>query len=332
MDEGFTKPPFKITEAMLAKVATISELVGRIAPYEGLEARPHLRKNNRIRSIHSSLAIEANSLSLEAVRDVINGNEVVGPAREIQEVKNAYRAYEALEDLDPYSVDELKRVHGLMTEGLVGESGVFRAGGEGVFDGERLVFMAPPPEMVPRHIENLFSWLKGTRETLHPLIASSVFHYEFVFIHPFADGNGRMARLWQTALLAKWRGVFRYVPIESHVHRYQDGYYAAIDACNKAGESTVFVEFMLERIAETLEDVAGQVSTKSAALSEAVKHLLEVMDYDVPYTAAVLLEKLGLKSKEMLRKNYLDPALAANLVVMTEPGKPTSRNQRYIRK
>ena len=332
MKVDYAKPPFSITEAMLSRVAEISELVGGMAAFSSFETKPHLRKNNRIESIHSSLAIEANSLSLDAVRDVINGHEVVGSQREIREVQNAYRAYDELERLDPFDVGELKRVHGIMTEGLVRESGKFRSGGEGVYDGEKLIFMAPPLEMISGHIENLFGWLKQVRGSLSALIYSCVFHYEFMFIHPFADGNGRMARLWQTALLSDWRRVFRYLPIESHIHKYQGGYYEAIDRCNKEGESTLFIEFMLEQIAATLKEAAAQVSSADSQLSEYVKHLLSIMEYDVPYTASTLLGKLNLKSKEMLRKNYLDPAISLNLVTMTIPDKPTSRNQRYVRR
>ena len=332
MNAAYDKPPFSITEVMLSRVAEISELVGGIVAFSSFETKPHLRKNNRIKSIHSSLAIEANSLSLDAVRDVINGHEVIGQQREIREVQNAYRAYDELERIDPFDIRELKRVHGIMTEGLVRESGVFRSGGEGVYDGGKLIFMAPPPERVPGHIENLFGWLKQVRGSLSALIYSCVFHYEFVFIHPFADGNGRMARLWQTALLSDWRKVFRYLPIESRIHEYQSGYYEAIDRCTKEGESTQFIEFMLWRIAETLKEAAAQVSSAESQLSEYVKRLLAVMEYDVSYTASALLGKLALKSREMLRKNYLDPAIAADLVTMTIPGKPTSRNQRYVRR
>ena len=332
MKIDIVSPPFEITGGILAKVAEISELVGSISSHANLEAKPHLRKNNRIKSIYSSLAIEANSLSLDAVRDVINGHSVIGPAREILEVKNANRAYGEIGNFNPLSLKELKRMHGVMTESLVGESGRFRSGGEGVYDGSRLVFMAPPPELVPGHMENLFAWLKSVGQTVHPLVSSTVFHYEFVFIHPFADGNGRMARLWQTALLAKWRPIFQYLPIESQIQKFQDGYYESIDRCNREGKSTSFIDFMLGRISEALSETKGQVSAMTGDLSEYVKRLLAAMEYDVPYTANALLEKLGLKSKEMLRKNYLDPALAMDLISRTIPNRPTSRNQRYVRK
>lgn len=198
-------PPYTITDGMLERVASISEKLGRISTARGLENKPQLRRNNRIKSIHSSLRIEANSLSLGQVRDVIGGKMVIGAQREIQEVKNAYEAYERLPEIDPYSIDDLKTLHGIMTKCVVEESGFFRTGEEGVFNGDRCVFVAPPAKLVNELMENLFDWMNRARGSVHPLILSAVFHYEFVFIHPFADGNGRMARLWHTALLSKWK-------------------------------------------------------------------------------------------------------------------------------
>lgn len=183
-------PPYTITDEMLALVASISEKLGRISTVHALETKPHLRRNNRIKSIHSSLRIEANSLSLGQVRDVLNGRLVLGEQREIQEVKNAYAAYEKLPEIDPFNVEELKKLHGIMTQFIEEESGMFRTGEEGVFRGDRCIFVAPPAMRVPDLMEDLFSWMTRSRKTLHPLILSAVFHYEFVFIHPFADGNG----------------------------------------------------------------------------------------------------------------------------------------------
>lgn len=205
-----------------------------------------------IRSIHSSLAIEANSLSVDAVRGVIDGKTVIGPVKEIQEVKNAYRAYDELGKFDPFSIDELKRLHGVMTYLTVDESGQFRRGEEGVFDGGRCIFMAPPAMRVSALMDDLFSWMKQARKDVHPLILSSVFHYELVFIHPFADGNGRMARLWQTSLLCEWNRVFQYMPIESRIHAFQSEYYEAISKCHNEGSANSFIVFMLEKISETL--------------------------------------------------------------------------------
>lgn len=325
-------PPFTISNKMLESAASISEKIGKISGLRDLETKPHLRRNNRIKSIHSSLKIEANSLSLSEVRDVINGHLVFGDQKEIKEVKNAYAAYEEMDRIDPYSIADLKKVHGIMTAGLVTESGIFRSGEEGVFSGGKCIFVAPPPNMVPDLMKNLFTWMEKNKETIHPLILSAVFHYEFVFIHPFADGNGRMARLWHTVILSDWRSVFAYIPLESQIEKFQDDYYNAIAACHMNGNSNAFVEFMLEQIDKILDQIIRQIKDSNEQTSEYVKKMLEVMEYDVPYTANAIMEKLGLKSKETFRKNYMNPALNLGYVIMTIPEKPKSRNQRYVKK
>ena len=328
---GDYKPPFTITNQILAYVSSISEKVGHISAISNLELKPHLRRNNRIKSIHSSLKIEANSLSLGQVRDVINGKTVLGKQKEIQEVKNAYAAYERFSEIEPFSIKNLKMFHGIMTKYVVEESGDFRRGEEGVFNGDECIFMAPPAQFVPQLIEDLFSWMKREKNSVHPLIMSSVFHYEFVFIHPFADGNGRMARLWHTAMLAQWKPVFEYIPMESQIEKFQNEYYEAIAKCHVEGESTLFIEFMLSQIDKILEEVSAQVSEDNEQLSEYIKKLLEIMEYEVPYTSNTLMDKLGLKSKEGFRRNYIRPALDMNLIRMTIPDKPNSRNQRYVK-
>ena len=314
---GEYRPPFTITNKILSYVSSISEKIGRITATSNLEAKPHLRRNNRIKSIHSSLKIEANSLTLGQVRDVINGKTVLGERKEIQEVKNAYAAYEHLSEIDPYNIGHLKQFHGIMTKYLVDESGQFRSGEEGVFNGDECIFMALPARIVPQLMEELFAWMKEAQKDVHPLILSSVFHYEFVFIHPFSDGNGRMARLWHTAILSKWKSVFEYIPIESQIEKFQDDYYEVISRCHVAGESTMFIEFMLAQIDKILEEISVQFSEKN--------------EYDVPYTSNALMERLGLKAKEGFRRNYLQPAIAMSLIQMTIPDKPNSRNQRYVR-
>ena len=241
-------PPFSVTDEMLTLVASITKKIDAIGAARGAQsAKPRLRRNSRIRSIHSSLKIEANSLSLEDVRDVIDGRPVIGNRIEIQEVKNAYAAYQMLNELDPYSMEDLLRAHEVMTRYLLDESGVFRKGEEGVFSGNECIFIAPPARLAPQLMESLFLWLNGARESLHPLIFSSVFHYEIVFIHPFADGNGRMARLWHTALLERWRPLFEYIPLESQIEKFQAEYYDAIEESHSAGNSCAFIEFMLEQ-------------------------------------------------------------------------------------
>ena len=324
-------PPYTISDRMLEFVSSISEKVGKISSHKELESKPHLRRNNRIQSIHSSLKIEANSLSLSQVRDVINGRLVLGDRKEIQEVKNAYNAYEKIQEVNPFSVEDLKKIHGIMTYLVVEESGVFRKGEEGVFSGDKCIFVAPPPQMVPELMRSLFLWMKKNKDKVHPLIMSAVFHYEFVFIHPFADGNGRMARLWHTVLLYGWRNVFEYIPLESQIEKFQENYYDVIAKCHIKGNSNLFIEFILEQIDQILDDVIVQVNKTNIETSEYVKRLISRMEYDIPYTANEIMKQLGLKSKETFRKNYINPAIELGLVQMTIPDKPNSKNQRYIK-
>lgn len=325
-------PPFHITNTMLQYVSSISEKIGRLSMLENMETKPHLRRQNRIRSIYSSLKIEANSLSYGQVQDVIDGHLVLGEQKEIQEVKNAYEAYEQLTKINPCSQEDLKRLHGIMTKYIVEESGIFRRGEEGVFSGDTCIFMAPPARMVPQLMDDLFFWMDREKDIVHPLILAAVFHYEFVFIHPFSDGNGRMARLWHTAILTKWKPVFAYLPLESQIEKFQDDYYQAIADCHKAGNSDIFIEFMLKQIDTVLEEVSGRTVRGGEEITEYVKRLLEVMEDGIPYTSSAIMEKLGLKSKETFRKNYLNPAMKLHLVEMTIPDKPRSRNQRYVKR
>ena len=326
------KPPYNITEPMLKLISDISEKVGKIQGYHTLSIHPNLRKSNRIRSIHSSLAIEANSLSLAEVRDIIDGRTVIGNRDEIKEVQNAYRAYEAIQEINTFNMEDLKRMHGVMTDGLVLECGKFRSGEEGVFAGDRCIFMAPPAKLVTGQMNDLFEWMNREKENVHPLIMSSVFHYEFVFIHPFADGNGRMARLWQTALLYGWRELFQYVPLESQIKNFQSEYYEVIARCHKNGDSDEFIMFMLKRLDAVLGEVLSKPVIPYENTTTQVERLMETMVFDVPYTAVQLMGALGLKSRKSFRENYLQPAIEDEIIEMTIPDKVTSRNQRYVMK
>lgn len=323
------KPPFTLTSVMFDYAANITEKIGQINNYNNLRKMPILRKNNRIQSVHSTLAIEANSLSLKQVKDVINGKLVIGFEREIREVKNAYKAYEQITKINPYSIDDLLYVHGILTNGLIEESGKFRSGNEGVFDEDNnCIFIAPKPDLVMDLINDLFNYIKENKDKINPLILSSVFHYEFVFIHPFSDGNGRMARLWQNIILSHWKEVFVYLPIESLIKKYQKEYYKVIDDCNNSGESTEFIEFMLKMIDESLNNLLKNINSNT---DEYVNKLLEVMDYNIPVSAKELMNKLNLKSINSFRKVYLKPALNMGLIKSTNPDKPTSKNQRYYK-
>ena len=324
------KPPFTITNQMLSLCISITEKVGQINNYQSLKRMPILRKNNRIKSIHSSLAIEANSLSLNQVKDVIEGKVVIGPRKEIQEVKNAYNLYSMVDKLNCYSEKDLLLAHSVLTYLIDEESGKYRNHGEGVFDGDKIIFVAPPENMVPTLMKDLFNWLKNDKET-PLLIKSCIFHYEFVFIHPFGDGNGRTARFWQNLLLSNWNGVFEFIPLESQIHKYQREYYNKIDICHRSGNSNEFIEFILLMLNEILDEVLLSSQKESRHISEQVNRLLSVMDDEIPYSANELLLLLNIKSKETLRASYLNPALENGLIKMTLPDKPNSKNQRYIK-
>ena len=268
-------PPYRITDKIVDYVSKIMEKIGEINSYINLNRMPELRKQNRINSIHSSLAIENNQLSFFQVEDVINGRMVIGDKTDIQEVKNAYEAYNKISQINPYSIDDLKMVHGIMTFLTVEESGRFRNHGEGVYDGDKCIFVAPSEKLVPELMENLFTWMAENRDVVHPLILSSVFHYEFLFIHPFSDGNGRMARLWQSALLSKWKRIFEYLPIESLIKQYQDDYYTAIANCNSEGEYTEFIEFMLKMIYETINKIIVEQNSSKETAQEKIINLIK---------------------------------------------------------
>lgn len=255
------KPPFEITNQIIDYVAEIAELVGRLTASPLLSTNPTLRRANRIRTIHGSLAIEQNTLSLEQVTAVLNGKHVLATPKDIAEVKNAYEIYERLDELDPYSVDDLLTAHSIMTRGLVDESGVFRSRPVGVVDSEgHVLHFGTLPQYVPDLVMELLDWAKTSG--VHMLIRSCVFHYELELIHPFADGNGRVGRLWHTLLLSKWNPAFAWLPVESIIHDRQQEYYAAINASNDAGECTVFIEFMLSAIKASLMDATNMSDGK----------------------------------------------------------------------
>lgn len=250
------KPPFEITKSILDKITAIAELVGHTDAAGTLSANPTLRRSNRIRTIYSSLAIEQNTLSLEQVTAVVNGKRVIAPPKDIAEVKNAYEIYDRLDSLNPYSVEDLLNAHGVMTRDLVAESGCFRSGSVGVVDSDgRVLHFGTLPTYVPQLVGELVDWVRDSDYPM--LLKSCVFHYELELIHPFADGNGRIGRLWHTLLLSKWKPFFAWLPVESIIHDRQQEYYNAINRSNAEGESTAFIEFMLSAIQEALEEAVS---------------------------------------------------------------------------
>lgn len=313
MSEAY-KPPFTITEEITNLVIEIAELTGRISLSDRLSTNPRLRRENRIRSIHSSLAIEQNSLSVEQVSDVIEGKRVLGPPQDIREVKNAYEAYDLLTQLNPYKVKDLLKAHKVMMTELVKEAGTFRSTNVGVYAGTKLIHAGTPPQYVPDLMQELFTWLKTSK--LHPLIKSCIFHYEFEFIHPFADGNGRLGRLWHTLILAKWKDFFLWIPIETLIHERQDEYYRALNHANTMGESTVFVEFMLKVIRDLLLELSSNEVTADRSEEESMEDkVVALLQKNGKYSAKRLSLELGISERQVQR--ILKKLKASGIIVRT---------------
>ena len=298
-------PPFSINDEILYLVSEISEQIGALNVMLGERMpSPMLRKENQIKTIHSSLAIEHNSLSLQQVTDVIDGKHVLGAPNDIQEVKNALQAYQLMMQLDAYEEKDLLRAHGLMMADLVDGAGKYRQAGVGVFDNDRCIHVAPPAERVPGLMEDLFDWIRQTK--VHPLISSCVFHYEFEFIHPFMDGNGRMGRYWQTLLLSQWKGIFAWIPVETMVKKYQGQYYKAIALCDAKGNSTEFIAFMLRCILETIKQeikVTDKVMDKVTDKSE--DKVLALIRSNASITIPAMMSQLAMSDsgvRKILRK------------------------------
>ena len=324
-------PPFKITNDILNLVYEIGELVGKISAEKEFEKNLTLRKENRIKTIYSSLAIEQNTLTLEQVTDVINGKRVLAPLKDIKEVQNAYEIYERLEELNENSMKDLLLAHKIMTSELIKESGRFRSKNAGVYQGDKLIHMGTLPEYIPELINNLFLWLKNSKE--HPLIKAAVFHYEFEFIHPFQDGNGRIGRLWHSLILSKWKKFFAWLPIESLVQKYQKEYYIAIHNSNKDGESTEFILFMLEIIKETLIELVEKQKMTDKVIDkmtdknkERVKLLMKYLDQNDSIGNKEAQSLLGIS--EATARRFLNSLVKENLLVAVGEYKA----RKYIKK
>lgn len=322
------KPAFHITKKIDSQVIELCELIGRITVQQKETISPHLRRKNRIRTIHSSLAIENNSLSIEEVTAILDGKRILGNPNEIKEVQNAYEAYNLILSLNPMSEEDLLKAHKLMMNSLVSENGKYRSRGVGVFDGKKLIHMAPPATLVPTLMHNLIEWYQSSE--LHPLIKSAIFHYEFEFIHPFSDGNGRMGRMWHTILLGQWEEIFYWLPIEELIQARQKEYYYALRTADNTADSSVFVEFMLEIINDALNKFTPVNSTDQDSDQDKIRinRLLSTLG-DETLSLAELMKRLSLTHKPTFRKNYLNPALNKHLIERTIPDKPNSKNQKY---
>lgn len=309
-----------ITPGIVASVAEIAERLGRSAVAAESAGALRLRRVNRIRTIHGSLAIEGNTLSEQQISAILEGKPVIAPPREIQEVRNALLAYEHFPSWNPASEEDLFAAHAVLMTGLVERPGAYRHGGVGVMSGNQVVHMAPPADRVAILIRDLLAWL--SRAEVHPLIASCVFHYELEFIHPFEDGNGRMGRLWQTLILSRWNPVFADLPVESIIHAHQQDYYRALADSNDKGASTLFVELMLGVIREAL------MSASTEQVTEQVRNLLARMG-EGDYSAKALMALVGLLHRPTFLYDYLHPAVAGGWLELTRPETPKSSKQGY---
>jgi Fic family protein len=325
MTDRYT-PQYRITPAILHCVEQIGEALGNFCARYDSAVTPVLRRGNRIKTIQASLEIEGNTLNLEQVTAVLAGKRVLGQPREIQEVRNAFAAYEELANWSAYSRSDLLAAHSLLMAGLADEVGRFRSGNVGIHRGREVVHVAPPGDRVSALIGDLLTWLERTDE--HPLVASCVFHYVFEFIHPFQDGNGRLGRLWQTLILSQWRPVFAMLPVESIIRDHQQEYYTALGESDQAGDATPFVEFMLNAILQAVQESDLGSDQVSVHQSDQVMRLVRALGRG-QRSASDLMAELGLSHRPTFRKNYLHPALAAELVEMVHPATPRSRSQKY---
>ena len=316
------QPPFTITPTILNLVAQISEAVGRLAVLADQVQSLSLRRISRIRTIHGSLAIEGNTLSEAQITAILDGKRVIAPPREVLEVRNALAAYEHFSAWRPELEADLLDAHRVLMLGLIDEAGRYRRGGVGVMAGTQVIHMAPQAERVPGLMADLLGWLAVSEA--HPLVASSVFHYEFEFIHPFADGNGRMGRLWQSLILTRWNPLFADVPVESLVYEHQAEYYQALQESTHQADSAPFIEFMLRMIFDALTTDAPQVTPQ---VTPQVERLLAVLHGEMSREA--LQVALGLRDRQSFNMRYLKPALTEGWIEMTRPDKPNSRLQHY---
>ena len=317
-------PPYSITPEIVSRVERVGEAIGRAeVSREAQELR--LRRINRIRTIRGSLAIEGNTLGEEQISAVLDGEPVIAPPREIREARNAFKAYDRYPEWNPASEADLLGAHEILMAGLLDAPGRYRRGPVVVAGPGEVHHVGPPADRVPHLMSDLLAWVGGTRE--HPLIASSVFHYEFEFIHPFADGNGRMGRLWQTLILTRWKPLFADVPVESLIHASQREYYDAIRDSSARGESTSFIVYMLGAILGALQENRQASPQEEPQATPQVRRLLSVLDGAM--SRREILLALGLRDRKSLRQRYLSPALELGYVEMTRPDAPSDRNQKY---
>jgi len=314
------EPQYTLTEGIVSLVGRISEAVGRFSASGEQSLR--LRRANRVRTIHGSVAIEGNTLSEEQITAILQGRRVIAPPREILEVENALQAYNQMSEWHPEKESDLLSAHAVLMSGLLEDAGRYRRKSAGIMGKEGVMHIAPPADRLPFLMKELLAWLESSE--LHPLIAGAVFHYEFEFIHPFADGNGRLGRLWQTVILSRWNPIFADIAVENMIYARQQEYYSAINRSSAENNCTPFIEYMLDVILQTVgtDQVTDQVSDQ-------VKQLVGALAQQ-QLSAAELMRTLGLSHRPTFRKNYLQPALESGLIAMTQPDSPRSPTQKYF--
>lgn len=318
MKEDEYRPLYTLTERIVSLVAQISEAIGRFSVSGDQVLR--LRRANRVRTIHGSVAIEGNTLSEEQITAILEGRRVLAPPREILEVQNALKAYDQMSIRVPAKEADLLASHSVLMAGLLEDAGKYREKSAGVMGKEGVIHIAPPADRLPYLMKQLFRWLEST--DLHPLIAGAVFHYEFEFIHPFADGNGRLGRLWQTLILSCWNPLSAELAVENMIYAHQPDYYTAINRSNVQNNCAPFIEFMLEVILKTLS-----TQQETPHVTPQVMRLLKAVQSD--RSRAELMKTLKLKDRMNFSKKYLEPALSAGFIEMTEPDSPKSPIQKY---
>ena len=323
-------PPFDITPKIIEQISLISEGLGKLSILEN-KTNLRLRRINRMRTIQGSLAIEGNELSEKQVTAIIEGKQIIAPIKDIQEVRNAIKTYEQFKTWDFAKEKDMLKSHQTLMIGLIDDAGSYRSGSVGVFKGKKIVHLAPPANQVNRLMGDLLSWVKNSEE--HALIISSVFHYEFEYIHPFSDGNGRIGRLWQTLILSKWNAALGNLPVESMIYKNQKQYYSAIHKSTQQTNSAPFVEFMLKMVLETVNSqLIIQISPQETPHeTPQVNRLLHTLaKHTKPMSRDELQKVLGLKDRKSFRARYLKPAIDNLLISMTIPDKPNSRLQCYV--
>ncbi len=324
------QPPFTLNSHILSLGADISERLGKISVTHSHDIDLRLRRINQVRTIQGTLAIEGNELSEAQVTAILAGKRVLAPIKEVQEAKNAIDVYERLRDWDPQVESDLLKAHRRLMMGMIESAGRYRNSGVGVMKDGQVIHMAPPADRVATLMRDLFTWLKTSDD--HPLIKSCVFHYEFEFIHPFSDGNGRMGRLWQTLILSHWQPLFAVLPVENLIHQHQQAYYQAINQSTRDTDSRAFIEFMLTMIRHALveleqTDLNSTAPQVSPHVTPQVRLLLSQVAGEM--SREQLQSACELKDRKSFTARYLKPALEAGYIEMSIPNKPRSRSQRY---